>query len=172
MSQPEIGSLEFFLQDASDIKEDNINHDLAELKEIKLGELFKLYDENKLILNTEYHRPYQWSQHAFNDLIDKVFTGQISWNIFTFKEDKDGTLTVIDGMQRLTGLILFYKNEIPYHQGDKKVYYDKAPDNISMYGQLKQKFRNTKIGLLSYTNLTRRQEFLLYESTHSYKHAN
>lgn len=85
------------------------------------------YQEGELYLDAAYQRPYVWTEKEQQLLLDSLFTGIPlgGISIAINKGDPERYLEIVDGKQRLTTIILFLSNKIPYTLSTgKKIYFD------------------------------------------------
>lgn len=73
-------------------------------------DLARMYDEKELILQPDWQRDYVWSNKQASQLVESLFLRLPIPLIYLFQE-RDGTLSVVDGQQRLTALIEFVRNK-------------------------------------------------------------
>lgn len=71
-----------------------------------------MIDSGDLVLNPDFQRHLVWDNLRRSRLIESVLL-RIPLPLFYFSEDKDGKLTVIDGLQRLTTVSDFMNNKFP-----------------------------------------------------------
>lgn len=76
-----------------------------------LSDLFRLIEEETLILRPNYQRDFIWSSKQMAVFIESLLIKIPIPTIF-FAENPDGTFEVIDGQQRLTSIHKFMKNEL------------------------------------------------------------
>lgn len=106
-------------------------------------EFVRWYDSKILSLNPEFQRSYKWSKKQASELIESFLLGLPVPNIFLYKENNQRV--VIDGVQRLTTIIGFFKNRWYCKEGDK------ADDNGIRYCDgFALDFRDNKSDLLDY----------------------
>lgn len=102
---------------------------------LTIGDLIKgvkMRDETTNIdLNPVYQRDVVWSDQKMGSFIDSLMKGYVPSNITMSKND--GKWICIDGKQRITSIIKFNDNEVPWvfvdEDGeDKYVYFSNVPD--------------------------------------------
>jgi hypothetical protein len=71
---------------------------------VSIGELFSLYERNKLKINPAFQRFFRWSDVQKTLLIESVLLGFPVPPLF-FAQNEDGVLEVVDGVQRLSTLL-------------------------------------------------------------------
>jgi hypothetical protein len=71
-----------------------------------------MIDSGDLVLNPAFQRHLVWDNLRRSRLIESILL-RIPLPMFYFSEDKDGKLTVIDGLQRLTTISDFMNNKFP-----------------------------------------------------------
>lgn len=70
----------------------------------------ELLEEGDLLLNPEYQRKYLQTEKEASRFVESIFLGCVIPEIQLFQE-KDGTLEVLDGQQRITSLLNFLNNK-------------------------------------------------------------
>lgn len=106
-------------------------------------EFVRWYDSKILSLNPEFQRSYKWSKKQASELIESFLLGLPVPNIFLYKENNQRL--VIDGVQRLTTIIGFFKNRWYCKEGDKK-----DENGIRYCDGFALDFRDNKSDLLDY----------------------
>ncbi len=71
---------------------------------VSIGELFSLYERDKLKINPAFQRFFRWSDTQKTLLIESVLLGFPVPPLF-FAQNEDGVLEVVDGVQRLSTLL-------------------------------------------------------------------
>jgi hypothetical protein len=81
-----------------------------------LGFYIALADDGELFLDAEYQRPYVWGELEQQELLRTVFRGQPMGGVAVVINDDsvEKYCEIVDGKQRLTTLLKFRNNEIPY----------------------------------------------------------
>lgn len=69
------------------------------------------YSESEIVLNPDFQRNFVWDQKRRSRLIESILLG-LPLPSFYFSELEDGKLAVVDGVQRLTTIKLFFNNEL------------------------------------------------------------
>jgi hypothetical protein len=87
-----------------------------------VADLARMHDEDELILRPDWQRDYVWSNKQASQLIESLFMRLPIPLIYLFQES-DGSMTVVDGQQRLTALIQFIRNRHfdPTKSGDVRL---------------------------------------------------
>jgi hypothetical protein len=124
-----------------------------------------LLDE-KIDLKPPYQRDVIWNTKKRSYFIDSCMKGIIPQPII-INVDKDGKKICIDGKQRLTSILNFYKNEIPWiTEDDAKYYYTEKPEKQDtvekMTNKMKNHFENMPLHIIKYKNLTYGQQVELF----------
>ena len=83
-----------------------------------VSSLLDKYTRNKLILQPDYQRRFVMKPVVASRLIESILLG-IPLPVVYFAEEEDGSLSVIDGQQRLTAIISFIQGKFLY---DDKVF--------------------------------------------------
>lgn len=75
--------------------------------------------DNELDLNAPYQRDYVWTAKEQQSLLESFLRGLPIQSItIVSSNNADTHMTVVDGKQRLTTLLMFFENKIPYiHNG-------------------------------------------------------
>lgn len=81
-------------------------------KDFSLYELFRKYENSKLILDVDFQRNYVWKPSQKNELIESIMLG-LPLPIFYFKQDMQSVYITVDGKQRLAAIFQYMKNEYP-----------------------------------------------------------
>ena len=123
-------------------------------------------DKNPIDLDAPYQRGVVWSDTKMGEFINSIILGIIPNNILlnsSVDEREQRIVTVcLDGKQRITSLIKFYKNEIFVKMdGDKKIYWfdtihdDYADDtNCEVLSKLdRMLFLNRNLLIIQYNEL-------------------
>jgi len=84
----------------------------TEQKDITLAQLKEDVDANDIITNPEYQRKYVYDDKRASKLVESILLG-IPIPIIYLCEEEDGTLSVIDGQQRIISFVRYMKNEYP-----------------------------------------------------------
>lgn len=84
----------------------------AEQKDITLAQLKEDVDANDIITNPDYQRKYVYDDKRASKLVESILLG-IPIPIIYLCEEEDGTLSVIDGQQRIISFVRYMKNEYP-----------------------------------------------------------
>ncbi|MDR1556558.1 MAG: DUF262 domain-containing protein [Tannerellaceae bacterium] len=81
-------------------------------KQFSIKLIKEMADNADLILNPDFQRHTVWDRRRRSLLIESILL-RIPLPMFYFSEDKEGKLTVIDGLQRLTAINDFMDNKFP-----------------------------------------------------------
>ncbi|USD58599.1 DUF262 domain-containing protein [Vibrio sp. SCSIO 43155] len=107
------------------------------------------HDEGELYFNPKYQRSYCWTETEQQQLLNTIFDGEVIGFISSVINENgpvEHYLEVVDGRQRLTTLIMFYKNEIPVLRNGTEYYFD------DLNNQDKLKFKQTKLSTYELSN--------------------
>lgn len=108
----------------------------SKMEILKISDLIKGIkmrdDEANIDLNPVYQRDVVWSDIKMGSFIDSLMNGYVPSNITMSKNN--GKWICIDGKQRITSIIRFNDNDIPWifvdDNGDQKyVYFNEVPEN-------------------------------------------
>ncbi len=86
-----------------------------ELATWKIGDLLKVYEEDRLSLSPPYQRNEVWTAKAQPKLLESILTGKPIPSFFLLKRPKN-TFEMIDGQQRARTLIGYWKNLLVDHE--------------------------------------------------------
>ena len=99
---------------SGDIMQENINNENivvhTRIMNISLQELKNSVDANDIITDPDYQRKYVYDDKRASCLIESILIG-IPIPLIYLAEENDGTLSVIDGQQRITSFVRYLKNE-------------------------------------------------------------
>ena len=99
---------------SGDIMQENINNENivvhTRIMNISLQELKNSVDANDIITDPDYQRKYVYDDKRASCLIESILIG-IPIPVIYLAEENDGTLSVIDGQQRITSFVRYLKNE-------------------------------------------------------------
>lgn len=116
--------------------------------------------ENTINLNADYQRDVVWNDEKQSQFINSVVRGIVP-NAIILNDHTDMTQVCIDGKQRLTSLIRFKNNKIPYIIEDcEHVYYDtintsdETKNHRIMTTEEKSIFLRREIPIVTYKNLS------------------
>jgi len=87
-----------------------------------ISSLISRYYFNGVNMNPDYQRDIAWTFEDKQKLLHSIFN-EMDIGKFAFVCRKDYALEILDGKQRLTTIIEFYENKIPYVVDDKEVYW-------------------------------------------------
>lgn len=79
-------------------------------KHFSLRDVVDQINENEIYLSPDFQRDYIWKERQRTRLIESVLLG-IPLPAFYFNQDLDGTYQVVDGVQRLSTVAMFMKDE-------------------------------------------------------------
>lgn len=79
--------------------------------ELKLTDLIRLIEGNKIDLKPSYQRNEVWSKKDQQSLIDSILAGFPIPNFFIYKKPS-GSIEMVDGQQRARAIYNFYKGQI------------------------------------------------------------
>lgn len=91
-----------------------------------VGKLIELAHLGRLVLQPDFQREYVAREKWARNYIGSIFQRSMNSTIH-LRAMKDGTFQVIDGLQRITTLLKFYKGEVKtpdYHGTDIPVYFE------------------------------------------------
>ncbi len=92
-----------FLEDVIERKNDEVRTDTLDLT---FGEIANLYYQQELVIQPEYKRLFRWSEEQKSRLIESIILELPIPQIFII-ENNNGTLELIDGLQRICSFIQF-----------------------------------------------------------------
>lgn len=78
----------------------------TEALDLSFGEIVNLHASKELVIQPEYQRLFRWSDEQRSRLIESILLELPIPQIFVI-EDPDGTLELIDGLQRISSVIQF-----------------------------------------------------------------
>jgi hypothetical protein len=79
-------------------------------KQFSMGLIAKMLEDEVIDLNPNFQRNFVWTSKQKSQLIESVLL-RIPLPLFYFAEDKEGRMTVVDGLQRLTTIRDFITNK-------------------------------------------------------------
>ena len=81
-----------------------------------LGYFLNLHKDGELFLDAEYQRPYVWGEEHQQALLKSIFENQPIDSVAVALNPKDPEryCEMVDGKQRITTLIMFCEDKIPY----------------------------------------------------------
>ena len=82
------------------------------------SDVVRRVNDNRLVLDPDFQRGFVWDINKQSRLIESIIL-RIPLPVFYLAENKDGKLIVVDGRQRLTTLVRFFKNEWGLHLEDR-----------------------------------------------------
>lgn len=95
------------MQENNQMKEFIVN---TEDRKTSISELYSNILEGDIILNPDFQRNYVYDVRRASRIIESILL-EIPLPAIFANEEKDGTMEVIDGVQRLTSVVKFIKNE-------------------------------------------------------------
>jgi hypothetical protein len=104
-------------------------------KQFSIKLIKEMIDGGDLELNPDFQRHYVWNNLQRSRLIESILL-RIPLPMFYFSEDKEGKLTVIDGLQRITTINDFMNNKFPL----KNLEYLKSSCEGKTYKTLEPKY--------------------------------
>jgi hypothetical protein len=125
------------------------------IESISIDSLLREIQSKNLELNPTYQRGVIWNGTMQSNFIDSIISGIVPNNLIFNKEYSDDRmlLTCIDGKQRITSIIKFKNNEIPFYLKNNDnddiedityIYFDKIPENVKMNKNIKCNVLNNK----------------------------
>lgn len=121
MSESDIKNIEdeFYVENTEELEqlrysEDEKKHIFKSVrvtkKDFSIFELFRKYDQGKLILEVDFQRNDVWDNKQKSELIESILMG-LPLPIFYFKQQDNATYVVVDGKQRLSALFSYFADE-------------------------------------------------------------
>lgn len=102
---------------------------------ITVNELIEKISKNKKIdLNPIYQRDVVWNEQKMSAFIDSLMKGFVPSNITVNVDTDEKSWTCIDGKQRITSIMNFYRNKIPWVRTDDAgedmfIYFNHVPED-------------------------------------------
>lgn len=96
------------LLDAIDAK---IGEVRTEAIDLTFGEIINLRTNNEITINPEYQRLFRWSMEQRSRLVESILLRLPIPPVF-FIENEDGTLELIDGLQRISSILQFIEPKL------------------------------------------------------------
>ncbi len=102
-------------------------------KQFSIKFIEEMIENGDIDFTPDFQRNFVWNSIQKSKLIESLLL-RIPLPIFYFAEDKEGRLTIVDGLQRLTTIKEFMNNEFPLNhleylsEGVKGKYYKSNPD--------------------------------------------
>lgn len=84
-------------------------------KHFSLRDVVDQIDDGEIDLAPDFQRDYVWKELQKTRLVESILLG-IPLPAFYFNQNKEGTYQVVDGVQRLSTISLFMKNEHQLHE--------------------------------------------------------
>ena len=85
----------------------------------RIQDVIQRIDQNKYVMDPDFQRDFIWPEHRQSKLIESVIM-RIPLPVFYLAEDDMGRRVVVDGLQRLSTLRRFMKNELRLLLPDQK----------------------------------------------------
>jgi len=101
---------------------------------MSISELSHLYKSQEIILNPNFQRIFRWNNIQKSRFIESVFLGIPFPPIFV-SQDKSGTWTVIDGVQRLSSILQFL-GELGYSSESREDEDSGTKDTLQAFDKL------------------------------------
>ncbi len=76
----------------------------TESVDLSFGEIINLKSNNEVIIDPEYQRLFRWSDEQKSRLVESILLRLPIPPVY-FIENQDGTLELIDGLQRISSMI-------------------------------------------------------------------
>jgi uncharacterized protein with ParB-like and HNH nuclease domain len=115
-NENEDDDLEIFLENEDDDLDISIELDdrkiIWQAKDFSIREFQSMNNDNELILQPDYQRNYVASNKIASRLIESILL-DVPIPVIYLAEEQDGTLSVIDGQQRLTTFVSFLYGKFP-----------------------------------------------------------
>lgn len=130
-NQTEIDENEF--TEAQEITPYNPDDIRVHQKQFSIKFIEEMIENGDIDFTPDFQRNFVWNSIQKSKLIESLLL-RIPLPIFYFAEDKEGRLTIVDGLQRLTTIKEFMNNEFPLNhleyldEGVKGRYYKSNPD--------------------------------------------
>lgn len=114
----------------------------------------------RIILDPPYQRNVVWDTNKQSEFIHSLYYNIVPNNLI-FNVDASNTRTCLDGKQRITSIVSFMDNKIPFNKKNDTVdiYFTKIPKSLGidncriMTDKEKQLLLNTQIPIVSYDGL-------------------
>lgn len=84
----------------------------VEPSNLSLRQVFDMINDGEINLSPEFQRNVVWDKGRKSRLIESILL-RIPLPVFYFSSDRDGILSVVDGLQRLTAIMEFMQNKLP-----------------------------------------------------------
>lgn len=84
----------------------------VEPSNLSLRQVFDMINDGEINLSPEFQRNVVWDKGRKSRLIESILL-RIPLPVFYFSADRDGILSVVDGLQRLTAIMEFMQNKLP-----------------------------------------------------------
>lgn len=102
--------------------------------DISFGELLSLHKNRELIIDPDYQRLFRWSPDQQSRLVESILLGLPIPQIFVV-ENADGTLELIDGLQRISSVMNFLEpEELPEDVRTSSAAQEGSPDRLRLEG--------------------------------------
>jgi hypothetical protein len=80
----------------------------SERMDMSFGEIINMYRDKEIIISPEYQRAFRWDEQRQSDFIESILLGIPFPSIFV-ATNSDGTWELIDGLQRVSTVLSFFK---------------------------------------------------------------
>lgn len=84
---------------------------LIRTEQRSIVDILRRIERNAVKLDPEFQREFVWKEDRQSRLVESILM-RIPLPVFYFAEQKDGTLVVVDGLQRLSTMKRFHQNEL------------------------------------------------------------
>lgn len=111
VSQSQFGPFRENTKDLLESIDEKIGEVRLDALDMSFGELLSLHQNRELTIDPEYQRLFRWSHEQQSRLIESILLGLPIPQLFVIEND-DGTLELIDGLQRLSSVIHFIQPEL------------------------------------------------------------
>lgn len=134
--------------------------------------LYGLYKRGKLILQPEFQRMFVWDTKKASWLIESALQN-LPLPIFYFAKEEDGSVSVIDGQQRLTSFFSFIDGEFPngnqFRLNNLKLFSDLNKKSFKQLGdELQDKIQGFNVSAVEFPYIGERDfKFLMFERLNS-----
>ena len=95
-----------------------------------IHDIIQRIDQNKYVMDPDFQRDFIWPEHRQSKLIESVIM-RIPLPVFYLAEDDMGRRVVVDGLQRLSTLRRFVKDELRLLLPDRKELHDRRFSDLS-----------------------------------------
>lgn len=123
----------------------------VDTKQFSLRQIYDMIEDGDIDLTPDFQRNLVWDGQRKSRLIESILM-RIPLPIFYFAEDNDGRISVVDGLQRLSTIYSFMKNDLKLknleYLEDKccgKVYRNEKEPEKAIDGKYFRWFNSTQI---------------------------